>query len=76
MTEVYRIRKWNANQIAHPSDPGMRAWIIDAGDWLAPRPANGIEPSTERLTSGDQLTADTPQTTTTQSDAKPAETAQ
>lgn len=36
----------------------------------------GIEPSTERLTGGDQLTADTPQTTTTQSDAKPAETAQ
>jgi len=66
----------NPNQIAHPSDPGMRAWIIDAGDWLAPRPANGIEPSTERLTVGGQLTADTTQPAATQSDAKPAETAQ
>lgn len=35
-----------------------------------------IEPSTEQLTGRDQLTADTTQTTTTQSDAKPAETAQ
>jgi len=34
-----------------------------------------IEPPTEQLTGRDQLTADTPQTTTTQSDAKPAETA-
>ena len=66
----------NPNQIAHPSDPGMRAWIIDAGDWLAPRPANGIEPSTERLTLGDQLTADTTQPTAAQADAESAESVQ
>ena len=36
----------------------------------------GIEPATERLTGGDQLTADTTQPAVAQADAKPAEIAQ
>ncbi len=38
--------------------------------------AGGIEPSTERLTLGDQLTADTTQPTAAQADAESAEIAQ
>ena len=75
------MRGFQGYRYVHPKSVGelLSAQIHQAeivGGWLDPRPANGIEPSTERLTGGDQLTADTPQTTTTQSDAKPAETAQ
>jgi hypothetical protein len=43
---------------------------------LAAAKESGIEPPTERLTGGDQLTADTPQAAATQADAKSTETAQ
>jgi len=64
----------NPHQITHHTDPNLRAWIIDAGNWLDPKPSICCEPDTQRLTARDGLTEIDPQPLFAVNDAELTET--